>query len=434
MLKTVPGRQALPLSPFPFFNSVGLLQKLGSTVSKMREQAGGEPVFWATPGVPTIMVCDNEAARFLFSAPLALVDREAMRIGPVKVHNEPYAGGACPAAFSSGDEHIRNRAFTRALLGRHVESFQPAMERQTALLHARLLAGPADLVSVMTDWTTDLCFEWVLAADAPDAQKLLHWAKAVFQLNADTPVSRLLHRFMVPAVPSDAVDVYKELRDIVVRSPRYPEIVALGDAHGIPREQVPGLVLFTLVVNYAGGTSKAISPAVAAINTHPAVRERVIREIDDDAGYLAHVLTECQRLYTQPRYYYRSAQSDFGLPTGDGATYAVQKGDRLCVVAGYAFRDPRWFDDAETFDPERYERKPELTARVMGWGGLPGDKDNPFGCLGADSGFAQKLVLGGIRAFFRSHEFGFSTPPLLNLEQPNSLGPEGLQVVGFRPR
>lgn len=434
MLKTIPGRQAIPLSPFPFFNSVGLLQKLGSTVSKMREQAGGEPVFWATPGVPTIMVCDNEAARFLFSAPLTLVDREAMRIGPVKVHNEPYAGGACPAAFSSGDEHIRNRAFTRALLATHTESFQPAMDRQTALLHTRLLGGPVDLVAAMTDWTTDLCFEWVIAADAPDAQSLLRWAKAVFQLNADTPVSRLLHYFMVPGVPSDAAAVFQQMRDVVVRSPRYDEILALGEAHGIPREQVPGLMLFTLVVNYAGGTAKAINPAVAAIQTHPAVRDRVIREIDDDDGYLAHVFTECQRLYTQPRYYYRIAQSDFGLPTGAGVTYAVSKGDRLCVVAGYAFRDPRWFDDAESFDPERYERNPALTARVMGWGGLPGDNDNPFGCLGADSGFAQKLVLGGIRAFFRSHEFGFSTTPLLNLEQPNSLGPEGLQIVGFRPR
>ncbi len=168
----------------------------------------------------------------------------------------------------------------------------------------------------------------------------------------------------------------------------------------MPEAEVAAHLLFAAAFNATGGTWTTLFPGLAQLSVDLVTRERLAAELRGFSGslwelnklpFLEDFFLEVMRLFGRPRHYYRRAKVDISIPTSDGASVRVKKGTTLCLVATVARQDRTvWGDDASVFDPQRYERRPELRAKVYAFGPPP-DARNSYGCAGAENGVASIL-------------------------------------------
>ncbi|CAN5921235.1 cytochrome P450 [soil metagenome] len=99
------------------------------------------------------------------------------------------------------------------------------------------------------------------------------------------------------------------------------------------------------------------------LSQHPQVAARLARELDEvlgdrpatfadvpDLRYTAHVITESLRLYPPAWSMGREAREDLDL-----GGFRVPRGSQVWFCPWSIQRDARWFDDPDTFRPERWE-------------------------------------------------------------------------------
>ena len=179
-------------------------------------------------------------------------------------------------------------------------------------------------------------------------------------------------------------------------------------------------------------TSLALSYAIFCLATHPETQAKLHQELDDtldgeptaealfELDYLDDVLTETLRLYPPAFVVFREPKRDV---TFQG--YDVEDGSILSIPQWNVHRDGRWYDDPETFRPERWrdgleDELPDYAYFPFGGG--------PRHCIGMRFALLEaKLALA---TMLRRFEFEAVTDPPLDLSMQITLQPEdGIDVV-----
>ncbi|MWV63548.1 cytochrome P450 [Halorubrum sp. JWXQ-INN 858] len=254
-------------------------------------------------------------------------------------------------------------------------------------------------------------------------------------------------RFLIPNwVPTrenrafdDAIDTLEAVVDGIVAdrrgTERDPSIdpagadgVAVAGPPGDPDAAVPMDLLSVLLRAYDRGeqtdanlrdelvtmllaghdtTALALTYTFYLLSRHPAARERVEREADaavadgrPDAAdvrgmaYTDRVLNEAMRLYPPVYTMFREPKLDVKL-----GGYRIPEGAALMLPQWVIHRSPRWYDDPEAFDPDRWlparrSARPRFAFFPFGGG--------PRHCIGkAFSLMEAKLILARVCSTYR---------------------------------
>ncbi|MBO0677751.1 cytochrome P450 [Mycolicibacterium sp. S2-37] len=157
-------------------------------------------------------------------------------------------------------------------------------------------------------------------------------------------------------------------------------------------------------------TAGATSFALYFLSTHPEVVATAREEVDrvwgdqDRPGYelipklryVRRVLDEALRLQPTVPGYYRAARQDTVL----AGIHPMRKGDWVLALTAALHRDPRWGDDPEAFDPDRFAPE-RVRAR-------PAGLYKPFGtgersCIGRQFALHEGVLL--LAALIRRFDF-----------------------------
>jgi cytochrome P450 len=116
-------------------------------------------------------------------------------------------------------------------------------------------------------------------------------------------------------------------------------------------------------------TAIALSWTFHLLARHPEIEERLVGELDrspDPARLplLTNVIHESMRLFPPAYAIGREALADFEL-----AGYRIRRGTTVYISPWVSHRDPRWFDDPLTFDPDRWNN--DLAKRLPRYAYLP---------------------------------------------------------------
>lgn len=129
----------------------------------------------------------------------------------------------------------------------------------------------------------------------------------------------------------------------------------------IPRERVRDELMTMLLAGH-DTTALSLTYTWYLLSEHPEVERRVHEELDAVLGgasptavdtrrldYTNRVLTEAMRLYPPVYTMFRETTEPMEL-----AGYGVPTGSLLMLPQWGVHRDPRWYDDPEEFDPDRW--------------------------------------------------------------------------------
>lgn len=155
---------------------------------------------------------------------------------------------------------------------------------------------------------------------------------------------------------------------------------------GLSMEEVLGNSILFMLVGY-DTTSNALTFASYNLATNPECQEKLIEEIDTVLGkecpnydnvqkldYLDRVFCESLRLYPSAARTNRLAESDVVIEN-----YTIPKGTDISFPIYSIHRDPRYWEDPEKFDPDRFT--PENKAKRHPYAYLPFGH-GPRSCIG----------------------------------------------------
>jgi len=214
-----------------------------------------------------------------------------------------------------------------------------------------------------------------------------------------------------------------------------------ADSDGSLSEQEIRDHLFTFLFAGHETTALTLSYATVLLATHPDTQARLHDELAEtvdgrpgaadlfELDYLDRVVDEALRLYPP-------AYTVFREPTRDVTFqgYRVPAGSVVSLPQWVVHRDERWFEDPDSFRPDRWAADGETD-------GFAGDRPEyahfPFGggprhCIGMRFALLEvKLVLATLVRRFR---FEPVTEPPLELSMQITLQPADPLEVGLRPR
>ena len=198
------------------------------------------------------------------------------------------------------------------------------------------------------------------------------------------------------------------------------------------------LLIETLQLLIAGNesSSNALAWTFYLLARHPECIVRIRSEIESVAGegpfdfaalrglkYTAQVLNEAMRLYPPFWMIDRIAQEE-----DEAAGIHIPAGIMVIPYIYGAHRNPDFWPDAETFDPDRFESE------------LAGDRHPyahiPFGggprvCIGADMAMLQMLLV--LVSYIRDYDFELAADRASEICPMMILRPDGPIPLRFRP-
>lgn len=170
--------------------------------------------------------------------------------------------------------------------------------------------------------------------------------------------------------------------------------------------------LMTMLLAGHDTTALALTYTLVLLDANPDVREKLTAEIDDLLGgaaptasdvrsmtYADRVLNESMRLYPPVYTLFRQARTDVRL-----GGYRVPSGSLVMLPQWAVHRDPRHYDDPESFDPDRWSRdraasRPNYAFFPFGGG--------PRICIGKRFSLLEaRLILGVLLQRFELHRTG----------------------------
>jgi cytochrome P450 len=156
--------------------------------------------------------------------------------------------------------------------------------------------------------------------------------------------------------------------------------------------------LVTLFLAGHETTAQALSFTFYLLGKHPAVAARLAAEVDEVlAGrlpaspdvprlrYTEWVIKESMRLYPPAPNVGREALCDCEI-----GGYRIPRGAQVALVQWVAQRDPRWFDDPEVFQPERWDN--DLARRLPRCAYFPFG-DGPRICIGNQFAMLEAVLI-----------------------------------------
>ena len=166
--------------------------------------------------------------------------------------------------------------------------------------------------------------------------------------------------------------------------------------------------LMTMLLAGHDTTALTLTYAWWLVGTHPHVEERLREEFESVLGgeppetarelrnleYTGWVLNEAMRLYPPVYTMFRQANRDVTL-----AGYDIEEGAMLMLPQWAIHRDPRWFDDPETFDPDRWD--PERRAERHRFSFFPFGAGSRS-CIGRQLSLMEaKVILATVASEYR---------------------------------
>jgi cytochrome P450 len=156
--------------------------------------------------------------------------------------------------------------------------------------------------------------------------------------------------------------------------------------------------LVTLVLAGHETTALALSFCFYLLARHPGAEARLAAEVDEvlqgqpptnadvpRLRYTEWVVKESMRLYPPVPGIGREAVSDCEI-----RGYHVPKGTQLAMLQWVVHRDPRWFDDPEAFQPERWDN--DLARRLPRCAYFPFG-DGPRFCIGNQFAMMEAVLI-----------------------------------------
>lgn len=208
------------------------------------------------------------------------------------------------------------------------------------------------------------------------------------------------------------------------------------EGRGMDEAQVRDEVL-TLMLAGHDTTGLGLTYAWYALATNPDVAERLHAELDevlagraptvddlDDLEYLDRFVTETLRLYPPVYFFVREPYEDDTI-----GGYRVPAGSLVVVYQWVLHRDPRFFEDPETFDPDRWTEA--FTRDLHPFAYLPFG-GGPRRCIGESLALMEiKLTVATIA---QRYELALDFEPPIEFSPAMSLRPDGPVRMVPRPR
>ena len=167
--------------------------------------------------------------------------------------------------------------------------------------------------------------------------------------------------------------------------------------------------LMTMLLAGHDTTALALTYTLYLLDEHPDARDRLTTELDDVLGgrsptasdvreleFTSRVLDEAMRLYPPVYVMFRQPKTDVKL-----GGYRVPEGSLVMLPQWVVHRDPRYYDDPEVFDPDRWtpeRRRQRPTYAFFPFGG------GPRICIGKQFSLLEaRLILGVLLQRFDLH-------------------------------
>lgn len=333
------------------------------------------------PRVVALLDCASFAA--LFDA--SLVDKRDVLIGPY-TPSLAFTGGTRVAVYLDPSEpaHARVKSFCLDLLRRNARAWPSEFLRSLDAMLSALesdtpSAGkPANFVLPLQKCIFFFLCRCMVGADPSADPTIAEFGFAMLdkwlalQLLPTQKVGvipqpleeLLLHSFPFPfaLVSGD----YRKLYDFVDK--HGGEVVRRAEAeYGLKKDEAINNILFVLGFNAFGGFSVFFPFLISSIGgdrsgLRAKLREEARRVLEaKELGFEAvremelvrSAVYEVLRMKPPVPLQYGRARADFVLRSHDAA-FQVAKGELLCGYQPAAMRDPRVFDDPDSFVPERF--------------------------------------------------------------------------------
>jgi cytochrome P450 len=216
-------------------------------------------------------------------------------------------------------------------------------------------------------------------------------------------------------------------------------LLAARDEHGRPlSEQLVRDEMMTLFLAGHETTALALSYSFYLLAKHPAAEAELAAELDAVLGddpptaadvprlrYTEWVVRESMRLYPPAWSLGREALADCEV-----GGFFVPKGTQLAPIQWVVHRDRRWFDDPETFRPERWDN--DLARRLPRCAYFPFG-DGPRVCIGERFAMLEAVLILATAA--QRYRLSLPPGPPLRLVPSVTLRPKGgLRMVPQRRR
>lgn len=380
----------------------------------------GDAVSLRLPGVPCLAVFSAEAVRHVLQTNARNYSKRTRATEKMSL----FLGKGLVTA--DGELWKRQRRIAApAFHKQRIEGFAGTMVRATSDLLDRWAAarGPVDVDRAMMVLTMRIASETLLGRDLSGEADAVGDALAFLTVNTNARITRLLDLPLSVPTPENlryrrATKVLDDLLAGLLAARRKRP----GEAHDLlgmlldarDEETGEGMTDTQLrdeaVTIFAAGhetTSNALSWTFLLLARHPEVAARLYQEVDAVLGGRAptvadlpalplckNVLQESMRLFPPAWITDRRAEGDDEI-----CGYRVRAGTRIFLSPWATHRHPRYWDDPEVFDPDRFtparsEGRPAFAYFPFGGG--------PRVCIGnAFAMMEAQLILTMISQRFR---------------------------------
>lgn len=422
-LRNIPGSYGLPLfgsigdrldyfwfqGPEKFFRS--RMEKNQSTVFRTNVPPSF-PFFFTDPRVIAVLDCKSFAHLF----DMEIVEKKNVLVGDF-MPSTSFTGNmrVCAYLDTSESQHSKIKNFVMDVLRRSSRIWIQELESNLSTMWDSIESEIAkDTKSSFRNHLQPTLFNFfskTLAgadtAKSPEVAKsgyidVIIWLGLqlvpTIHIGILQPLEEIfLHSFRLPFFP--IASRYQRLYDFIQKEGE--EVVERGVSEfGLTKDEAIHNLIFTMGFNAYGGFSLFFPVLLDRIlNDKTGLQQRILEEVKAKTGsgltfesvkemdLIYSVVYETLRLDPPVPTQYARARKDFKLSSYDSA-YSIKKGELLCGYQPLVMRDPKVFDEPETFNPDRFRgEKGAALLDYLFWSngpqtGLPSEHNKQ--CAGKD--------------------------------------------------
>nr|QUN00507.1 cytochrome P450 74B44 [Tripterygium wilfordii] len=405
-LRTIPGSYGWPLlgpisdrldyfwfqGPEKFFKN--RIEKHQSTVFRTNVPPSF-PFFRVNPNVIAVLDCKSFAHMF----DMDIVEKKNILVGDF-MPSVKFTGNirVCAYLDTAEPQHAQVKNFTMDILKRGskvwVSEFLSSLDTMCYNLETTIKEkGSASFLLPMQKFLFEFLCKAFVGADpstTPEIAKSGHFMIdrwLALQLLPTVHVGVLqpleeifLHSFSYPFFLVGGG--YKKLQNFILEQGK--EVVERGQKeYGLSQEETVHNLLFTLGFNAFGGFSLFLPGVInRVVSDETGLQEKLVKEVREKGSQglsfdsvkemelVQSVVYETLRLDPPVPIQYARARRDFQLSSHD-SVFDVKKGELLCGFQQLVMKDPKVFDEPDTFKPDRFVGEGKKLLNYLYWSNGP---------------------------------------------------------------
>ncbi|KAK1439814.1 hypothetical protein QVD17_05636 [Tagetes erecta] len=335
------------------------------------------PFFVVNPNVIAVLDCKSFAHMF----DMEIVEKRNILVGDW-MPSTKFTGDrrVCAYLDTSEPQHEQIKEFAMDTLKRSSTVWIPTLttllDTMWDTIEPQLSSGPASYIIPIQKFIfsfSSLCIAGADPANSPDIAE-----------NGYIRMDRWLAVQLLPSIP---INAFQPLTEILLHSFAYPYVLVSGDYNklyefienegkevvsrgqtefNLSKEDTIHNLLFILGFNAFGGFSIFFLSLLASLESDKTgIQEKLRKEVREkaDSGLsfksvqemdlVKSFVYETLRLNPPVPLQYGRARKDFDLSSHD-SVFKVRKGELLCGFQALVMKDPKVFDDPETFVADRF--------------------------------------------------------------------------------